>query len=95
VEDDVTKKIRLKRITKTWAKRHGACSESVETFFKRFPDGLDLTDPVQVKRAWRLTDALDIAWFVEAAGSTHFFFCPCCHSAKERLAAAREAGLPL
>lgn len=60
--------LRLKKITKRWAAKHGACNHEVARFFRLFPNGLDLSDAEQVKRAWRVTHALSIAWLLGRAG---------------------------
>lgn len=97
--------MRLQKITKRWAKKHDACKETVERFFKAFPDGLDLGDAEQVKKAWRLMTVYDIAWLLAqirigplcSSGGCDFHCC--CYDApftKGQLRPyAKKAGLPI
>jgi len=60
--------IRLKKITKRWAARHGACRGAKQQLFRLFPDGLDLSDAEDVRTAWQTTWVHDIAWFLIELG---------------------------
>ena len=98
--------MRLKEITKHWTERQDACEKSVERFFKIFPDGLDLKDEKQVKRAWRQTNKYDLTWFLRELGviDRGHYFCDCGEpgfcgletiTKRELRSYAKEAGLPL
>ena len=96
--------MKIKKITKRWAGRQGACEESVERFFELFPDGLDLKDAKQVKRAWRVMSRADLDWFIELVGDLPVDRCYCgkplnCGlklvTKRELRSYAKEAGLPL
>ena len=60
--------MRLKKITEKWADRRKACEPSATRFFEMFPEGLDLSDAKQVKRAWRAMPVDDLTWFFREVG---------------------------
>ena len=92
--------MRLKKITKRWAVRRDACRLPVQRFFRLFPDGLDLTDREQVKRAWRVMSLGDLVWFL-ADGNQAPCTCgsgPCIYGIEDKRQLrpyAKEAGLPI
>ncbi len=99
--------MRLQKITRRWAGKHQACD--TKRFFNLFPDGLDLTDKAQVKKAWRLIGLQDVQWFLSQIGirvpcrvdgtDTPFLALPLSgefeYTKRELRPYAKKAGLPL
>ena len=92
--------MKIKKITKRWAVRRDACETSVKRFFRLFPDGLDLKDEKQVKRAWRVMSLGELVWFL-ADGNQVPCTCgsgPCIYGIEDKRQLrpyAKEAGLPI